>query len=80
MHVPLQLVSPALQLIPQTPATQVAVPLDGVGHTCPQLPQLLVSEPGLTHEPPQLVNPALQAIPHTPPEHVAVPLAVAGQA
>jgi hypothetical protein len=64
---------------PHTPATQFGVPPD-TGHTCPQLPQLLmlvavlVSQP-LFGFPSQLPKPELQAGTHTPAVHAFVPFA-----
>ena len=54
-QLPLQLVRPALQVMPQAPPEQVAEPLAGVGQTVPQLPQLLVSVLVLAQAPPQHV-------------------------
>jgi len=56
----------------QPPEQQV---LDPIGHTFPQIPQLLESVCLLTHPfenaGPQAVSPGLQVpIPQTPPEHV----------
>jgi hypothetical protein len=41
-QLPLQLMKPALQVIPQTRLVQVAVPLAGAGQVCPHVPQLVV--------------------------------------
>jgi hypothetical protein len=80
LHVPLHLWNPALQVIPQVPRVQVAVPLEsvaqGVHEVVPQLLTALLA----THAPLHLWNPVLHVIPHTPVVHVAIPLASVGQA
>jgi hypothetical protein len=60
--------------MPHEPATQVALPLAGVGHTLPQVPQFEVSVPVLTQTPAQSLNPVLQETPQAPFAHVALPL------
>jgi hypothetical protein len=54
--------------MPQTPATQVAVPLADVGQLCPHEPQFVGSLAVLTHAPPQTVLGLLQT--HLPLLHV----------
>jgi hypothetical protein len=81
---PSQLAKPGLQLTPQLPAVQVAVPLGPLGHTWPQVPQLFTSLPVATSHPlagllSQLVKPALQPPrPHTPAVQVAAKLGSVG--
>ena len=80
---PLQLPKPALQVMPQTPIEQNAVPLVEL-QTWPHAPQLvgsvvrLVSQP-LAGLPSQSAKPALQVPPQTPLVQVATPLEKAGQ-
>lgn len=62
-QVPPQLVKPVLQVMPQTPAVQVACPFVGTGQTLPQLPQLLVSLLVSRQVPEQLVKPDGQHCP-----------------
>lgn len=74
---PSQFPKPELQVMPQDPATQLAVPL-AVLQAAPQAPQWLVLVLMLTSQPlaalaSQLPNPELQAMPQTPAVHDATP-------
>jgi hypothetical protein len=77
-RVPSQFPKPPLQVIPHTPAVQVAVPLTplhAVVHVlqCVGSVLRLISQP-FDALPSQLPYPALQLMPHTPPVQLGVPL------
>jgi hypothetical protein len=79
---PSQLPHPPLQVMPQTPAAQVAAPLV-VLHALPQAPQCAVAVPRLVSQPlaalpSQSPKPTLQRKPHMPPPQVGEALARAG--
>ena len=74
-----QLRNGEVQAMPHIAMLQVGVELGGVGHTVPQLPQLLASEVGFTSQPlpfmpSQLRNGEVQAIPHIAMLQVGVEL------
>jgi hypothetical protein len=68
-----------LQVKPQTPASQTAVPLAGTLHSTPQVLQFRRSLFRSTQALPHLVKVALHVTPQTPPAHCATPFVTGGQ-
>ena len=77
---PLHSLSPALQLMPHTPSTQVAEPPVGGVHTLSQLPQCSGSLENCRHSPLQRPYPALHSMSQVPVSQIALPLAGVEQA
>jgi len=70
-QLPVQLVKPALQAIPQTPMAQTAVPLlVGGAHIKQLTPQCLGSLLGSTQAPPQAMSGEAQLATHVVPLHI----------